>query len=145
METVMLCVVSSWLYHYHQGLYSLTGKTSYHQIAWSLQAARLDVILIVSRRYLTGTSEALLSMCLSNFRAIGKVETRIWWLRDLTRSCGKMSVRLVNRSPGFSGCMWSFHRCSTWLLHRHWGYRVVNPVLVNRSESIWVNSVDTKS
>ena len=42
------------------GLYSLRGKTSYHQISWSLEAARLDVIMIVSLRNLTGISVALL-------------------------------------------------------------------------------------
>ena len=32
------------------GLYSLSGKTSYHQISWSLEAARLDVAMVVSLR-----------------------------------------------------------------------------------------------
>ena len=31
-----------------QGLYSLSGKTSYRQISWSLEAARLDVAMVVS-------------------------------------------------------------------------------------------------
>ena len=31
-----------------QGLYSLRGKASYNNIAWSFDAARLDVIMIVS-------------------------------------------------------------------------------------------------
>ena len=30
----------------HQGLYSLSGKPSYRQISWRLEAARLDVIMI---------------------------------------------------------------------------------------------------
>ena len=30
------------------GLYSLSGKTSYRHISWSLEAARFDVIIIVS-------------------------------------------------------------------------------------------------
>ena len=83
----------------HQGLYSLNGKTSYRQISWSLEAARLGVIMIVSLWNLTGISAALLPRCLLNFRAIGKVQTRISRLRDFTRSCGKTSYRLVNRGP----------------------------------------------
>ena len=33
---------------YFLGLYSLSGKTSYRQISWSLEAARLDVAMVVS-------------------------------------------------------------------------------------------------
>ena len=40
------------------GLYSLSGKTSYRQISCSLEAARLDVAMVVSLRNLTGTSTA---------------------------------------------------------------------------------------
>ena len=58
-----------------QGLYSLSGKTPYRQISWSLEAARLCVIIIVSLWNLTGISAALLPKCLSNFRVIGKVYT----------------------------------------------------------------------
>ena len=85
----------------NQGLYSLNGKTSYRQISWSLEAARLGVIMIVSLWNLTGISAALLPRCLLNFRAIGKVQTRISRLRDFTRSCGKTSYRLVNRGLSF--------------------------------------------
>ena len=85
-----------------QGLYSLSGKTSYRQISRSLEAARLGVIMIVSFWNLTGISAALLPRWLSNFRAIGKVLTRISRFRDFTRSCGKTSYRLVNRGPGVS-------------------------------------------
>ena len=81
--------------HWSQGLYSLSGKTFYHQLSRNPEAARLDVIMIVSQWNLTGISTALLPMCLSNFRAIGKVIARISRLRDLTRSCGKTSVRLI--------------------------------------------------
>ena len=35
-------------------LYSLCRKTPYHQISWNLEAARLDVIMIVSLWNLTG-------------------------------------------------------------------------------------------
>ena len=44
------------------GLYSLSGKTSYRQISWSLEAARLGVIIITPLWNLTGTSAALLPM-----------------------------------------------------------------------------------
>ena len=43
-----------------QGLYSLSGKTSYRQISWSLETGRLDVIMIVSIWNLTCISAALL-------------------------------------------------------------------------------------
>ena len=56
-----------------QGLYSLSGKTSYRQISWSLEAARLGVAMVVSLWNLTGTSAAVLPRYLPNFRAIGKV------------------------------------------------------------------------
>ena len=56
-----------------QGLYSLSGKTSYRQISWSLEAARSSVILIVLLWNLTGISTTLLLICLWNFRATGKV------------------------------------------------------------------------
>ena len=56
--------------------------------------------MIVLLWNLTGSSAALLPRCLLNFRAIGKVQTRISGLRDFTRSCGKTSYCLVNRGPG---------------------------------------------
>ena len=46
----------------HLDLYSLSGKTSYRQISWSLEAARLDVLMIVSLWNLTGISAALLPL-----------------------------------------------------------------------------------
>ena len=97
-----ICVVMAYWYRHiirALGLYSLSGKTSYRKISWSLGAARLGVIIIVSPWNLTGISAALLPRCLSNFRAIGKVQTRISRLRDFTRSCGKTSYRLMNRGP----------------------------------------------
>ena len=38
------------IYPFIQGLYSLSGKTSYRHISWSLGAARLDVAMVVSQR-----------------------------------------------------------------------------------------------
>ena len=46
-------------------VYSLSGRTSYRKISWSLEAARLCVIMIVSSWNLTGISVAVLSRCLS--------------------------------------------------------------------------------
>ena len=78
-----------------QDFYSLSVKTFYRQISSSLEAARLDVMLIVLLWNLTGISTTLLPRRLPNFRAIGKVQNRISRLRDFARSCGKMPVRLV--------------------------------------------------
>ena len=54
-------------------LYLLSGRRSHRNISWSLEAARLDVLMIVSRWNATSISAALLPMYLSNFRTIGKV------------------------------------------------------------------------
>ena len=98
----LLCVESNiFSGFWHMGLYSLNGKTSYRQISWSLKAMRLGDIIIISLWNLTDISAALLPRCLLNFRAIGKVRTRISRLRDFTRSCGKTSYCLVNRGPGW--------------------------------------------
>ena len=86
----------------HLGHYSSNGWTSYRKISRSREAARLDVIMIVSLWNLTGISAAMLSMYLSNFRAIVKIWTRIARLRDFTRSCGKTSIRLMYRGPAGS-------------------------------------------
>ena len=73
------------------GLYSLSGKTSYLHTSWGFEAARLNVIIVVSFWNLTGISAALLSRCLSNLRSIGNIQTRISRLRVFT-SCGKTST-----------------------------------------------------
>ena len=86
-----------------QGLYSLSGKTSYRKISWSLEAARFGFKLFQSLWNLAGTSAALLPRCLSNFRAIRPLQHPISRLRDFTRFVGKTSYRLVNRGPGVSG------------------------------------------
>ena len=74
------------------GHWSLSAGTSYCQISWNLEAARLDVKMIASLYSLT-----VLPRCLSNCRAIGTVESRNSRLLDFTRSCGKTSLRSVNR------------------------------------------------
>ena len=80
---------------WNQGLYWLSGKTSYRQISWSLEAARLGAIMIASFWHLIGISATPLPKCPTNVRAIGKVWTRISRLRYFTRSCGNTSVSLV--------------------------------------------------
>ena len=82
------------------GLYSLSDKTSYRKISWSLEAARFGFKLFQSLWNLAGTSAALLPRCLSNFRAIRPLQHPISRLRDFTRFGGKTSYRLVNRGPG---------------------------------------------
>ena len=60
--------------HETQSLNSLSDKTSYRQISWSFEAARLDFMIVLSLWSLAGISAAaLLPRCLSSFRAIGKV------------------------------------------------------------------------
>ena len=83
-----------------QGLYSLSGKTSYRKISWSLEAARFGFKLFQSLWNLAVTSAALLPRYLSNFRAIRLLQYPILRLRDFTRFGGKTSYRLVNRGPG---------------------------------------------
>ena len=81
-------------------LYLLSERMFYGKISLSLEAVRLDVIMIISLWNLTVVSAAQLPKCLSNFRATGKVWTRISRLRDFPRSCGKTpSIRLVNGGP----------------------------------------------
>ena len=55
------------------GLYLLNGKTSYRDISWRLEAAKLGVIMIVPFWNLTGISAVLLPRCPWNLRAISKV------------------------------------------------------------------------
>ena len=62
--------------HLQSVLYSVSRKTSNRQISWSLVAARLDMIRIVSLWNLADSSTPPLPSCLSNLRAI-------------TRFCGK--------------------------------------------------------
>ena len=91
---------SPWL----QGLYSLSGKTSYRKISWSLEAARFGFKLFQSPWNWAGTSAALLPRCMSNFRAIRPLQHPISRLRDFTRFGGKTSYRLMNRGPDQGRC-----------------------------------------
>ena len=82
------------------GRHSLSGKTSYRKISWSLEAARFGFKLFQLLWNLAGTSAAVPPRCLSNFRAIRLLQHPISQLRDFTRFGGKTSYRLVNRGPG---------------------------------------------
>ena len=74
-----ICVTRPQWVKPNQSLYLLSGKTSYRQISWSLQAANSDVIMIVSLWNLTCVWVVLLPSCLSNLREIGGFE----YSRDL--------------------------------------------------------------
>ena len=81
------------------GLYSLSGRTSYRTISWSLEAARLGVIMIVSLWNLTGISAALLPRrCLSNLTAIGKCKTETRGC-EFSRDLVVRHVCLIYRGP----------------------------------------------
>ena len=78
----------------------ISEKTSYRRISWSLEATRFVFRIVPSFWNLTGTSAALLPMCLSNFKAIRQFKVPISWLRDFTRSYEKTSFRILRRGPG---------------------------------------------
>ena len=84
---------------HHQGPVSISKKTSYRKISWSLEAARFVFRIVWSLWNLTGTSAALLPMCLSNFKSIRQFKVPISWLRDFTRSYDKTSFRILRRGP----------------------------------------------
>ena len=90
------------LFHYLRtmGLYSLSGKTSYRKMLWSLEAARFVFRLFQSLWNLTTISAAMLPRCLTNFRMIRSLYHPISRLRDFARFGGKTSYCLVNRGPG---------------------------------------------
>ena len=80
-------------------LCSLSGRTSYREISWVLEAARFGFKLFQSLWLLTGTSVTVLPQCLSHFRAIQSSQHPVSRLRDFTKCCSKMPARLVNRGP----------------------------------------------
>ena len=54
----------------HPGLYSLSGRSPYRKISWSLEDTRFESRLFKSLWNLTGISTAGLPRCMSSFRAI---------------------------------------------------------------------------
>ena len=83
----------------HQGPVSISEKTSFGKISSSLEAARFVFRIFRSLWNLTGTSAAVLPVCLSNFKAIQQFKVPISWLRDFTRSYEKTSFRILRRGP----------------------------------------------
>ena len=81
------------------GPVSISEKTSFRKISLSLEAARFVFRIVRSLWNLTGTSAAVLPMCLSNFKAIRQFKVPISWLRDFTRSYEKTSFRILRRGP----------------------------------------------
>ena len=95
--------LSSFLWGRHcisdQGPVSISEKTSFRKISSSLEAARFVFRIVRSLCNLTGTSAAVLPMCLSNFKAIRKFKVPIPWLRDFTRSYEKTYFRILRGGP----------------------------------------------
>ena len=84
-----------------QGPVSISEKMSFHKISLSLEAAKFVFRIVRSLWNLTGTSAAVLPMCLSNFKAIQQFKVSISWLRDFTRSYEKTSFRILRQGPGW--------------------------------------------
>ena len=79
------------------GLYSLSGKASYHKISWSLKAERLGFRLFQSLWNFIET--ATLTKYLPNIRAIRWLYHPHPRRQDFMSFGGKTSCRSVNRSP----------------------------------------------
>ena len=73
---------------------SISDKMSRCKIPWSLEAARFVFKIVRSLWNLTGTSAALLSKCLSNFKAMRWFKLPISRLRDFMWSYDKTSYRI---------------------------------------------------
>ena len=93
-----------------QGLYSQSGKTSYRQISWSLKAARLDVMIMVSLWNLASRQHCCRIGCqISERLQKSKPESRD--LRDFTGFCGKPFYRFVKRGH----VLWKIYDIRYWL------------------------------
>ena len=96
---------------YNQHPVSISEKTSYRKISWSLEAARFVFRIVRSLWNLTGTSAALPPMCLSNFKTIQQFKVPISWLRDFTKSDDKTSFRISRRDREGSNKAYQSHWC----------------------------------
>ena len=85
----------------HLGPVSISSKTSYRKISWSLDAARFVFRTVRSLWNLTGTSAALLLTHLSNVKVMRWFKLPISRLRDFMRSYDKTSYRILKRGSGF--------------------------------------------
>ena len=88
------------------GLYSLSGKMTYHQFSWSLKATSLGAIMQCTRKTFK-IHQTFVQWALYNLFKFVKsfikclVETHILRLWEFTRSCGKSSYCLANRGLVF--------------------------------------------
>ena len=80
-----------------QGPVSISDKTSYRKMTWSLEAARFVFRIVRSLWNLIGTSAALLPMCISNFKAMRYFKLSVSRLWDFTRSYDNTSYRILKR------------------------------------------------
>ena len=95
---------STWFTLRYDGT-SASGKTSYHNISSSLEAARFVFEIVRSLQNSPGSSAAMLPSHLSNFKAIPSFKLTTSRLRGCTKSCDKTSCHILKRD---SGC---------WLIH----------------------------
>ena len=85
-----------------RGLYSLSGRTAYGKISWSLEAAGFRFRLFQSLWYLTRISAATLQKYMPPVKFQDDtiiITSNLAASRLYTRFGGKSSYRLVNRSP----------------------------------------------
>ena len=81
------------------GPVSISEKTSFRKISSSLEAAIFVFRIVRSLWNLTGTSAAVLPMCLSNFKTIRQFKVTISRLRGFTRSYERATFRILRRGP----------------------------------------------
>ena len=119
------------------GPVSISEKTSFRKISWSLESARFVFRIVRSLWNLTGTSAAVLPMCLSNFKAIRQFKVPISWLRDFTRSYEKTSFRILRRGPDSKQAP-CYQQPSYWLwLNVTWATPYPEPVYTGWSSVHW--------
>ena len=94
-------------------LLHISDETSYCEISQSLEAVRFIFRTARSFWNLTGTSVALLPMCLSNSKAMRRFKLPISRLRDFTRSCDMTSYRNGTLEPRNLILSVIFHNTST--------------------------------
>ena len=82
----------------NHGPVSISYKTSYRKITWSLEAASFVIRIVQSLCNLTGTSAPPLPMCQSNFKAMRRFKLPISWLRNFTGSYDGTPYRITMTS-----------------------------------------------
>ena len=81
-----------------QWVHGFNRVTMYFVRRLTLETTRCNIIIIASLWNSTDISAVLPQMGLSNFRAIGNIQTPILRFRYFTKSCGKSSYYLENKS-----------------------------------------------